>query len=109
RETDHEPAADEARNLDELAPAHRCPLGDGGLTHELRQIRIHFHRIDLAAHASLPVFSTWPAATWIAFLIRLYVPHRQRCRAIAPSISASLGFGARSSSATALMICPAWQ
>ena len=49
------------------------------------------------------------AARRIALRTRRYVPQRQRLSAIAASIWDSLGFGVRSSRATADMICPAWQ
>ena len=51
----------------------------------------------------------WLATCLIASRIRTYVPQRQILPLMASSISASVGFGLRLSSAVADMICPVWQ
>src|SRR2546430_325656 len=83
-ESDHEAGPQGEAALEERPPGQR-------------------HRV----HRPPPLFIA--AALWMAARRRWYVPQRQMLPAIASSMSASVGFAFRASSAAADMICPDWQ
>jgi hypothetical protein len=103
RDREHEPAACEARELDETAAAQAR-----GFLGALRVQLLHERR-QIDAHRAPPFFAIFAAALWIALRIRVYVPQRQRFAAMSRSMSSSVGFGFWASNAVARIICPAWQ